>query len=456
MKNNLYLSTLVLFFSLLLLFSSQQTAFSQTEKPKKVSGDTKRHRAVSIALLEEIKDNLKKYYYDKTFHGMDLDAKVKAAKERINTLEFNWQMYRVLVQFLMDFDDSHTRFHLPPRTDYFDYGFSMQMFGNDCFVISVKKGSDAEKQGLKVGDQITRIGKFKPNRSDLWKIIYVVYKLDPSDTIDLSLTTLDGSQQIITIKAKTMTQKERREELKKRKGEEKFKPFRCQEVDSRVIACKLYSFVVEKNDIDKMITQIKNYQKMILDLRGNGGGLVSIEEYLLGHFFERDLKIANIITRDKTEERFAKTRGDRVFKGELVVLIDSRSASAAEMTARVLQLENRAKIVGDISSGAVMTSYNLGLFSPASALADIVISPLGMSVTVADVVMRDGSRLEKVGVIPDFLAVPTSMALNKKLDAVLAYAATMLGAELTPEKAGEFYFITQKDIDEDASADDDQ
>jgi C-terminal processing protease CtpA/Prc len=167
---------------------------------------------------------------------------------------------------------------------------------------------------------------------------------------------------------------------------------------------------------------------------------------LLGHFFERDVKIGNIITRDKTDERFAKTRGDRVFKGELVVLVDSRSASAAEMTARTLQIEKRAKIVGDVSAGAVMTSYSLGLFSPSSALADEVISYVGMSVSIADVVMSDGTRLEKVGVIPDVPVIPTGMALNKKMDAVLAYAATLLGAELTPEKAGEFYFITRKDI----------
>jgi C-terminal processing protease CtpA/Prc len=79
-------------------------------------------------------------------------------------------------------------------------------------------------------------------------------------------------------------------------------------------------------------------------------------------------------------------------------------------------------------------------------LSDIVITHVGMSVTVADVVMSDGTRLEKVGVIPDVPVIPTGIALNKIMDAVLAYAATLLGAELTPEKAGEFYFITRKEI----------
>ncbi|MGC2235436.1 MAG: S41 family peptidase [Pyrinomonadaceae bacterium] len=450
MKKNLYLLITAFILSAAILFAGHGKAFAQDDnKAKKVSGDTKKYRAESIALLKEMKENLEKYYYDKNFRGIDLEAKVKAAKDRINTLEYNWQMYRVLVQFLMDFDDSHTRFQLPSRADFFDYGFSMQMFGAECFIISVKKGSDAEKQGLVVGDKIVNIGKFKPHREDLWKILYVLYKLDPADTVDLAVEKLDGAQQKLTVKAKTMTQKERREELKSKKNKEKFEPFKCQEVNTQTIACKLYTFVVERNDIDKMMKQARNYPKMILDLRGNGGGLVSIEEYLLGHFFEQDVKIGDVISRDKTETRYAKTRGDKVYKGDLVVLIDSRSASAAEMTSRVLQLEKRAKIVGDVSSGAVMTSYGIGLFSPASSLSVYVLSSVGMSVSVADVVMKDGSRLEKVGVIPDVPVIPTGAALNKKMDAVLAYAASMLGAKLTPEKAGEFYFITQKENDED-------
>jgi C-terminal processing protease CtpA/Prc len=112
------------------------------------------------------------------------------------------------------------------------------------------------------------------------------------------------------------------------------------------------------------------------------------------------------------------------------------------------QLEKRAKIVGDVSSGAVMTSYYLGLFGSTSGLSDFAATRVGMSVSIADVVMRDGSRLENIGVIPDVPVIPTGGALAKKTDAVLAYAASMLGVELSPEKAGEFYFITQKENDD--------
>jgi carboxyl-terminal processing protease len=431
-----------------------ETFAQEGANQKKTSGDTKKYREESLRLLDEIKSTLKKYYYDPKYRGIDIDARFEAARTRIKSLEYNWQMYRVLVQVLMDFNDSHTSFRMPSRTDFFDYGFATQMFGDQCFVISVKKDSDAEKKGLQVGDQVLSFGKFAPSRGNLWKIMYVLYRLDPSDTVELKLAKLDGTEQALSIKAKTQTQKERREELKKRKTKEKFEPFVCREVNAEIIACRLNTFSTDKGQIDKMMKQVGAHKKLVLDLRGNGGGYVDTEVHLISYFFDRDVKVADLITREKTETRFAKSRGDKTYKGEVVVLVDSRSASAAEMTARVLQLEKRAKVVGDISSGAVMTSIYVPLFSSASAFADIVLSSVGMSVTIADVVMKDGSRLENVGVIPDVPIIPNGLALSKKVDPVLSYAASMFGAELTPEKAGEFHFITKKEDDGDLNDED--
>ena len=70
-----------------------------------------------------------------------------------------------------------------------------------------------------------------------------------------------------------------------------------------------------------------------------------------------------------------------------------------------------------------------------------------MSVTIGEIIMKDGNRIEGVGVIPDEAIGPTALALANKADPVLAHAATMLGAKLTPEQAGKFYFMIKKDED---------
>ncbi len=441
------------FFTLALLFVISSTGFNisaqEKEEKVKLTTEAKKAREDSLSILNEMKEILKKNYYDQQMHGIDLEKRIEEAKARVKTMQYNWQMYRVLVQVLMDFNDSHTSMILPPRSDHFQYGFGMQMIGDECFVTSVKKDSDAQKQGVAVGDQILKFGKFAPNRRDLWKMSYVIYKLDPANTLDLQLRKPDGTDKSLTLNAKTMTDKEFRAEQKARKEKNKFEPFKCQEINKDLVACKLYSFIVERDDIDKMMKQAAKYPKLILDLRGNGGGYVTIEQYLLSHFFDREVKIADLVTRNKSEERFTKPLGNRQYKGDVTVLIDSNSASAAEITARVLQLEKRAQVYGDYSSGSVMTSITMPFRNIVSAFATLAIINTGMSVTVSDVIMRDGSRLENTGVTPDMILQPSGVGLAQKTDPVLAYAAIKYGAKLSPEQAGGYYFMTAKEEDDD-------
>ena len=456
MKHLTLRNTLALALALLFVVSNAGRAAAQPGEEKvKLTREAKIAREQSIAMLNEMEEILNEYYYDAKFHGIDVKSRVETAKTRVKTMQYNWQMYRVLVQLLMDFNDSHTTMIMPPRTDYFQYGFGMQMVADSCYVTSVKKDSDAHKQGVEVGDEIIALGKFKPNRRDLWKMLYVIYKLDPADTLDLKIRKPDGSEKTMTVKAKTMTRKEFRAEQKARKDKQKFEPFKCQELAPSLVACKLYSFSVEKNDIDKMMTVALKYPKMILDLRGNGGGYVVVEEYLLSHFFDREVKIADVVTRKKTEARVTKPVGNRRYNGELAVLVDANSASASEMTARVLQLEKRAKIYGDFTSGSVMTSITLPFRSLMSALSDAAVIRAGMSVTVADVIMRDGSRLEKTGVEPDELLQPNGLAFANRLDPALAYVAQQFGASVTPEQAGGYYFMVPKEESDDEASDDD-
>lgn len=117
------------------------------------------------------------------------------------------------------------------------------------------------------------------------------------------------------------------------------------------------------------------------------------------------------------------------------MLIDSRSASASEVFARVVQIEKRGQVVGDTSAGAVMAStyYQLNTEPVFGAI----------SITIEDLVMSDGQRLEGAGVVPDFRSIPTGRHLLEGSDPALTFAASLCGARLSKEEAGRFYFIAR-------------
>ena len=436
----------------LLVFVFVEASFPQfldiDERERASSADVKRIRERGVEMLDEIKDILKLRYYDKNYRGIDLDARFKQATEKVKTLNTNSQVFRTIAQVLLEFNDSHTTFYPPGRAHRVEYGFTMQMIGNECVVTDVVKGSDAEAKGLKLGDVITQIGQYAVTRDTHKVISYFIYSLEPQARLRVTATTENGSQREMFIVPKVKTLEERRKEAeakaKSRKESAKDSaadeaPTKCADINADLIACRLDTFMVGRKDVDKMMSAASGRKKMILDLRGNRGGYVSIEEYLVGHFFDRPVKIGDFITRWSKKERLAKPRKDNAFRGELVVLVDSRSASAAEVFARIIQIEKRGKVVGDVSSGAVMTSNSIGLAQRSGA----TFAFYGLNVTIGDLIMSDGNRLEHHGVIPDHPVGPTRDALVKKSDPVLSFASSLLGTKLTPEDAGKLHFLTK-------------
>lgn len=442
---------------LLVLFSARQTPAQITISEVASPASVKLNRARGLNMLDEVKLVIKERYYDKNFHGINLDERFKAAAEKVKAANTNYQIFRIIAQVVLEFNDSHTRFYPPDRANRVEYGFSMQMVGANCMVTDVKKGSDAETKGLRAGDRVVGIGKYNIDRANLWKINYLLYALDPQENVELFVLDPDGKEREIKVKAVFKSIEERQKEADKRRREKQEAPYKCREINAEAIACRLETFSVEKKYIDKMMAEVGAHKKFVFDLRGNGGGLVKIEEYLTGHFFERDVRIATFITRDKMQERIAKTQKEKVYKGDLLVLIDSDSASASEVFARVIQIEKRGKIVGDVSAGAVQTSNFIQMANERGVPGFEKLSFFGMNLTVADLIMSDNKRLESVGVIPDYPVGPSGKALFEKSDPVLAYSAGLFGIDLSPENAGKFYFISKKpeDADDEKSDPDD-
>jgi C-terminal processing protease CtpA/Prc len=153
-------------------------------------------------MLTNIRNEIKKKYYDATYGGRDIDAHFAASAQRIEQATSLAQGLSVIAQTLMDLNDSHTYFVPPNRTTRVEYGWQMQMIGDDCFVTAVRPGTDAAAKGLKAGDQIVALEGRRPTRADLWKMEYVFYTLAPRTALRLSVASPGAAPRPLEIAAK--------------------------------------------------------------------------------------------------------------------------------------------------------------------------------------------------------------------------------------------------------------
>jgi hypothetical protein len=123
------LNSLILGMALLIGFSmlcGASPAFSQAF--------SNQDRDRGQTMLRLIKDDITKHYYDPTFHGIDLDARFKIAESKIKLTKSNAEVFGVIAQVLLDFNDSHTAFLPPQRQSTVEYGWLMKMFGDTGYI----------------------------------------------------------------------------------------------------------------------------------------------------------------------------------------------------------------------------------------------------------------------------------------------------------------------------------
>lgn len=159
-------------------------------------------------MLRIIKDKLKKNYYDPTYRGMDVDLRFKTASDKIKEAASVGQIFGTIAQVLLDLDDSHTFFMPPSRAYDTEYGWTMQIIGERCYVSSVDKESDAEAKGVKPGDEVLEAGGYPVNRATLWKLQYLFNTLRPQPGIRVILRSPNGEKRELDLLAK---QKQKRE-----------------------------------------------------------------------------------------------------------------------------------------------------------------------------------------------------------------------------------------------------
>jgi len=396
-------------------------------------------------MLRDLHDAMEHHYYDPQYHGVDMEARFKAADTRLQSVNNLGAALTTIAQTLDALKDSHTFFLPPSRNTRREYGYVQQMIGDRCFITAVRPDRDATEK-LAAGDEVLDWQGFAPNRENLSTMSYIFNTLLSLPVMNLDVRGPNGVTRKVEVTPKVTREKQ---VLDLSDDNDFWKLVRDQEDGDRenrqrlvnfgdtLLIWKMPEFFMTDEEVDRLIKDARKYPALVVDLRGNPGGLVKTLQRMLGGVIDHDVTIAQRIGRKSDlKPQLAKSRGANVFPGKLIVLVDSRSASAAELFARVIQIEHRGTVLGDHSSGSVMESRRYQFRQG----ADIQIF-YGASITDADLIMGDGKSLEHAGVIPDELILPSAADLAAGRDPVLARAAKLAGIELDPAKAGQLFPI---------------
>jgi C-terminal processing protease CtpA/Prc len=395
-------------------------------------------------MLRDVSDAVKKNYYDSTYHGLNWDARFREYDEKLKSAPSLNAGLTMIAAFLDGLKDSHTYFSPPPRPYRLDYGYRLAPIGDQILVTRVRPGTDAEKK-VRPGDRVLALDGGPVTRENFATMEYVLNMLSPRQTTRLSLRDPASADREVVVETKVVPGRQVRNLTGAGADMEAGDLIREQEVDERqyrqkyaeigdVMIWKMPVFLLENSEIDRLFSIARKHSTLILDLRENPGGLVDAARRMIANLFDHDVKVFDRLTRRGRSTVVAKSRGGGAYGGKLIVLVDSGSASSAEILARVVEIEKRGTVIGDRSAGAVMETQILP-FAMGGEMAIFY----AVAVTDADLIMADGKSLEGTGVRPDELMLPSALDLAAGRDPALARAAQLAGLSLDAAAAGRLF-----------------
>ena len=165
--------------------------------------------------------------------------------------------------------------------------------------------------------------------------------------------------------------------------------------------------------------QSKNIKSLVIDLRNNGGGLVSEAIEIADYITEKGQTL--LITVDKNnKEEITKAKQDPIIKMPVLVLTNENTASASEILAGALKDAKKATIIGTKTYGKGVIQQLLTLNNGA-----------GLKITVEEYFTPNRSKIHKIGIEPDEVVelqedIETTLLVERKDDTQLKRAIDIL------------------------------
>jgi len=444
-----------------------QTPKAINAAPKNSSPELQRRLETFNFVWQTLRNN----YFDQTFSGLDWNKIKKEYEPRVLKTASDTQLHDILQEMINRLNRSHFTI-IPPEvyeaiekaknqsktkekeqasasgdeiTDEdtlneddldsenylakFGIGIDLRLLDNRFVVTRVEKNSTAEIAGLKSGYIIEKINGV--SLVELLQKLEVYYakvrnikRYLPAQIVDFMLKGEKQSNVTLTCLTEADDTKEIKVQREALKGEtifigqnfpDQFLKFESATLSDQVGYIKFNLFalpIIEK--FCKALTELKDKKAIIIDLRGNTGGILGTLAGLGGMLTEKSLDLGTSIYKIGSENMTAQSKAKN-FKGRLVFLVDNQTVSAAEIFSAALQENNRALIVGEKTAGEALPSVLLRL--PTGA---VLLYP------IANFRTRNGNFLEGRGVEPNFIVALDRKSLLTGKDAQLETALKII------------------------------
>jgi carboxyl-terminal processing protease len=385
---------------------------------------------------------VKETHYDSTLGGLDWQGIYKALRPRMESAMTSDEARSVIEEMLSHLNQSH--FILIPG-DYFQgestdaklmtvagvCGFAVRLLHGRIIVASIRPESPAYAKGVRAGWEVVRI-KDQPVEELIDREAKTFggrsrFAFEVVSTVSSELAGPPGDSVSVLFCDGENRERELAITFMKRPGHcepavgsipPSIIDFEARRLAGDIGYIRFNGFaqpVYLMQSFNAAMDSFLACRGVIIDLRGNSGGIGGIALGMAGWFVrEKGRSLATLQSRERTRNVTVLPRGN-AYGGPLAVLIDECAVSAAEFLAGGLQDIGRARLFGDRTAGF-------------SGQGDLLKLPNGdvFIHTISRHLRADGTDVEGSGIKPDVEARPTRESLLTGKDAALDTAAAWL------------------------------
>ena len=298
--------------------------------------------------------------------GEDMGASLRAFTNVYGLVEQNFAdpvdpdkaIYKGAIPGMLRTLDPHSNFFDPrdyqllredQKGHYFGVGMQVRPFNGKTIVVAPFPGSPAYKAGLRPGDIIMKVND-KPTDNLSTTEVADLLK-GPRGTQVVIAISREGSEQplIFTVVREEISRKSVDDAIWLRPG-------------VAYIAIEQFNETTSK-ELEDNLKKLgeNNIHGLVLDLRGNPGGLLNEGVAVADKFLQKGQTVVSHHGRAQPEKTYIAKNGNHGRDYPMVVLVNRNSASAAEIVAGALQDHDRAWVLGETTfgKGLVQTVYPL-------------------------------------------------------------------------------------------------